>query len=240
MMESARTLVIHLIVFISSGLFVKIIHVFMTRYIEKTRFSSMIPHRKAYVVKNITKSIILAFITLPAVWIGFQLLFNHWNNMVIISLGTVYAVGDIIALFSMFNKLPLSTKLHHITVLALETASVLCTDYRTFTVMRGFVVYALLSCPTFLVNLCLAMRHLMEKGDARLVLLMRIALVNYTICLTINWIYQIYFLHKLGTLTRIVYILVVTSLVNDDIVLVKFLWNRGEPRKNLLFSLSVE
>ena len=239
MMEGARSLVIQLLVLISSGIFVKTVSVIMSHYIEKTRFSSMVKHRKRYVIKNLTKSIVLAFITLPAIWIGIQLLFDHWNSTVIISIGSVYAVGDIMALFSMFDRLPLSTKLHHFTVALIETISIF-TDYSNFSIMRGIVVYAIMSCPTFLVNLCLALRYMMDRGDARLVLLMRLALVNYSVCLSINWIYQICFLFKLTTFTGIFYLLVLSSLINDDIILLKFLWNYGEPKKNLHVSLSLQ
>ena len=75
------------------------------------------PGRQQYVVKNLAKAGALMFLSPPALWVIHRIVvFNEWEAPLIRCMGAMYAASDLVALWRMFDKLPTTTKCHHLCV----------------------------------------------------------------------------------------------------------------------------
>jgi hypothetical protein len=182
--------------------------------------------RKFYISKNIGKSIILFILSC----IGYNTVynaikFNIWDNNNIHIIGTIYASHDILSLFIAFWKLPLTTRLHHISVLFLAYKN-LYTDYTQPTIWRGMVIYAYLSALSYYVNTFLGLRFLLPKY--KIWFLAKISFILYLILCIFNWSYQLLVLYNNIT-SPIIEIIIFCSLIGlivyDDIILLNYLYN---------------
>ena len=182
--------------------------------------------RLNYISKNISKSLILIYICIYGYSKVFDALYhNIWDNEFIYNLGILYSSHDILSLFNYYNILSSTTKLHHFSVLILSIAN-LNIDYTKNTIWRGLVAYAFYSALAFYVNTFLGSRFLINRK--RTYIISKAAYFVYLLSCFINWLYQIYYFYNFYTINyyhTLIYTFLASMLVNDDIILLKFLYD---------------
>ena len=108
---------------------------------------------------------------------------------------------------------------------------------RTLHARRALVVYAVFSTFAYLVNLLLATRFLPVSPALSLVL-SSLALAIYASCLAVNWGWQLRFLGRLVSAGPSplhaaaigVYCLLISLVVRDDVVLVRWLYKNAQSK----------
>ena len=206
-----------------------------------TRFSAITPpHKKWYVVANLSKAFFLAVITINTrFWVGiYNGFFNDYFQMTELKRTVMmYIATDLVALY-MVPKLPLSTIFHHVvtTVIAIMASSInlSVSGWDGFLgVFKMAVIYGMFSCIPFLVNAYLALRVVYPR--ARLLsVLVHLALWTYVCCCVLNWSAHASWLIQLVASLKIsifpiLYLLPVAVVINDDLTLIKWLVRRSSP-----------
>ncbi len=205
------------------------------------QFASITPsHKKWYVVANLTKAFYLAVLAFSnRYWIGaFRGFFYDTFQMTELKrCGIIYITADTVALF-MVSKLPRSTQLHHIAtnILCLLIAG---TNMSTkgwnglLGVSKMSLLYGIFSSVSFPVNAYLALRVVYSKSR-RLPALVKLSLWTYLACCAGNWTVHVLWLAGLAynlhfSFYTALYLVPVALMVNDDIVLIKWLVKKGSP-----------
>lgn len=189
--------------------------------------------KKAYVVKNISKSIFLCYITLDLVKLLLTILYykKTLDNDSVKQVASFYVSNDIIALLLVPN-ISKTTKRHHYTTTFLLFVNY-CIDYTRLDLLSSkigllLIGYTTLSAFSFPVNLFLGSRFIIESKQTKYIL-NKIAYYNYKLSLIINWLTQLSYiiysswLNYNHILTFIVYTCIMLPIINDDIVLISWL-----------------
>jgi hypothetical protein len=192
------------------------------------------PHKRMYVVANIFKSFMLGIMVLsPRWWTGNAHAFAHDDFLAVPMKRTVmlYVATDVVALY-LVEKLPLTTKIHHYaaTVLAVIVCAIDCTEQGFgggLGVAKMIIVYGNFSTLAFLVNAFLALR-VVHPDHPLTWWLSLVALFSYIACCAGNWGIHAWWLIHCFTTGRLgvpsaLYGLLLTSVINDDIVLINWL-----------------
>jgi len=192
-----------------------------------TSYNAIPDDKKFYVLSNLVKSgVLLAYSPICIKLLYLTLAHGEWSTPRIRNMGVLYAIPDFVSLL-LVKRMSMSTKVHHVCVVLFMLVN-LFVEYEQESVGRALVVYAIFSTFAYLVNLLLASRFL--AISARLSLAMSaLALVVYGACLGINWTWQLAFLGRLWmrdhtSLPLYVYMALISMVVYDDIVLIKWLW----------------
>ena len=199
---------------------------------QSTSYARIPDDKKFYVLSNLIKSAVLTAYTPQAAYLLYQsIALDEWSTPRIRSLGVLYAIPDFVSLF-LVQRMALTTKAHHICVVIFMVIN-LYNDYAHENVCRALVVYAVFSTFAYLVNLLLASRFLPVKPRMSLAM-SAVALVVYTSCLAINWMWQVGFVaslharkwadgdaHAVGAIYA--YLAAISMVVYDDVVLTKWL-----------------
>ena len=200
--------------------------IYLSLYIafkNKPEFINLNFNKKLYVIKNISKSIGLSLLILYGYKKFDNSFYNDiWDSYSYHRIGFMYASCDILSLL-IVRKLPLSTKIHHITVLIFSFINS-GIDYQIDTYWRGLIVYTMFSCFSYLVNAYLGIRMIYKNEITKLTC--KIALYVYLYGCIINWLYQLFIIYKwLLRLSPgiILYSGMIGMVVYDDIILIKFL-----------------
>ena len=160
----------------------------------------------AYILKNVMKSVYLAFLSV----LGLLVIFPPYNNNLIKVFASLYVSNDFMGLFMV--KLNWSTVFHHIvsTVFLLYTWTV---DFNTNETAQNILVYTWLSSINFGVNLYLGLRKL--DNVEYLKYMVRDL---YVITFIINVTYQVM------NASNPYYWLMLIFIILDDIYLIKWLY----------------
>ena len=138
----------------------------------------------------------------------------------------------------MIPKLPKSTIIHHVTsALAAFLSFATNYDVKGFTGLSGFskmiTTYGALSSMSGLVNAYLALR-VVYRNSNKMKILCYLSLMTYIFVCGINWTFQLSWL--IGVLKAldysvfsIMYIGTLAFIINDDIVLIKWLLKQSSP-----------
>ena len=199
---------------------------------QSTSYARIPDDKKFYVLSNLIKSAVLTAYTPQAAYLLYQAIhLDEWSTPRIRSLGVLYAIPDFVSLF-LVQRMALTTKAHHVCVVIFMVIN-LYNDYAHENVCRALVVYAVFSTFAYLVNLLLASRFLPVKPRMSLAM-SAVALVVYTSCLAINWMWQVGFVaslharkwadgdaHEVGAIYA--YLAAISMVVYDDVVLTKWL-----------------
>ena len=206
------------------------------------QFRAITPeHKKWYVVANMSKAFFLLCMTFSTrFWIGAYKCFveDDCQMTELKRCMMIYVATDTVALF-MVPKLPTSTALHHIFT-TLMSFVVCGTNLKIkggagvlgFCKMGAF--YGLLSTVAFTVNAYLALRVVYPRANwVRMI--SRISLVTYVLLCAVNW--SVHLLWFLGywalerdfSLYTFLYMAMISFLINDDIILIKWLIRQGSP-----------
>jgi len=200
--------------------------------------------KKFYVLSNVIKSgVLLSYCPLAALTLYMCIVHGSWSNQRIWALGILYAIPDFVSML-LVSRMANSTKLHHICVVIFAAIN-LVSDYTCDSVMRALVIYAIFSTFAYLVNLLLASRFIAVSTQLACVMSVA-ALVIYSTCLAINWSWQLYYLNRLWNtqpefkerLTLVLYLLVMSIVVYDDVVLVKWLQKNARRVLNIRSKLA--
>ena len=212
---------------------------------EKTdhRFASINPsHKKWYVVANMSKSFFLGCMCLSSrYWIGtYHAYFNGIfaaSSINIKRCGMLYISTDVVALF-MVPKLPFSTVMHHIVtallIIMVAGVNIGMDGYSGLLgVCKMAVLYGIFSTMAFLVNAYLALRVVYSKASW-LHILVKLSLWPYIFCCVCNWtVHLVWVVNLIATMevsvVNFLYLLAISAMVNDDIVLIKWLMKRSSP-----------
>ena len=181
--------------------------------------------RLNYISKNIGKSLILIYICA----FGYRkvldaLFYGIWDNEFIYQLGILYSSHDILSLFKYYHILSNTTKLHHLSVLILSYAN-LNNDYTKPTIWKGLIAYAFFSALAFYVNTFLGIRFLIRRSNT--IIISKIAFLVYLTSCVFNWCFQIYYFYSYFNINishTLIYLFLSSMLINDDIILLKFLY----------------
>mgnify|MGYP004071817127 CR=1 FL=1 len=148
--------------------------------------------RQAYIIKNVAKALVLMFLTPPALWIINRIVFyKTWESALIKCMGAMYAASDIVAVVKMYDKLPLTTKIHHSCVVVFSLMNALVIDYNSSDLIwRHTAILAACSTPTYGVNAYLAIRCIDEISVHEKKRLANVALSIYSFFITLSAIWQ--------------------------------------------------
>ena len=209
-------------------------------YIDPS-FSSITPvHKKWYVVGNMSKALFLGILVFNSFYKTFlhQICIDKFPDQLGMKRYTVtYLATDVVVLY-MIPKLPKSTIIHHVTsILACFLSFATNYDVKGFTGLLGFskmiVAYGALSSMSGLVNAYLALR-VVYRNSNKMKILCYLSLMTYIFVCGINWTFQLSWL--IGVLKAldysvfsIMYIGVLAFIINDDIVLIKWLLKQSSP-----------
>jgi hypothetical protein len=205
-------------------------HLFFKILSYNKQFNTLKEDRQYYVVKNIIKSINLLGISLCTFETMHKAMINQpIDNFFIKTIATIYVTNDIVAL-AVVPNLPKSTKIHHSTttlLLFFNYISDYSTIYEPSNVEKLIIVYALFSCYSFSVNFYLGVRLLNDESTKFESFIKNIrysSFVIYLLSCSLNWSYQIFTLlsNPIG-ISQIIYVMVMSLVVYDDLVLLSWL-----------------
>ena len=207
-----------------------ILHLCLINSIE---YNQLTYNKKCYVLKNVTKSIILFIITFYSIdHILIPAYNGEWNNKEVHMFSSAYLSNDLVGLL-LVPKLPFSTKMHHIITTSLLFYSYTI-DFTENNVGRWMFLYTIMSTFTFLVNTYLGIRHIRTKKQSnlnRFIDYTRVAAFYiYLIACVINWIIHIILVTEKiynfdMSLPYIMYVLLLIPIINDDLILMSWLHN---------------
>ncbi len=204
------------------------------------RFASIAPpHKKWYVVANMTKTFYLAVLTFShRYWIGAfnALVHDAFQRTELKRCGIIYITADTVALY-MVSKLPRSTILHHI---ATNSLCLLIAGTNMSTkgwdgilgVSKMSLLYGLFGSVAFSVNAYLGLRVVYPNSQKLIPWLVKLSLWTYVATCAGNW--SIHLLWFVGLVYNLefsiyaaLYLVAIAAMVNDDIVLIKWLVRKG-------------
>lgn len=198
------------------------------------------PHKKWYVVANLSKALLLATMACShRYWLGTYkfYFYDQFQVLEIKRCGVVYVATDAVALF-MVPKLPRSTVLHHMsTIFLVSVVTAMNLELDGWDGLLGIskmsVLYAVFSTVAYSVNAYLAFRVVYPKAFW-LNYLVKISLWTYLLCCAMNWsIHAIWLANLLKSFQisvfNLLYIAVLATIVHDDIVLIKWLTSKSSP-----------
>lgn len=190
-------------------------------------------HRKLYIIKNIIKSLFLAYLSITSYYLISDMYYDTWNKWRLNKFASLYVANDIMGLL-LIPKLPFSTKIHHLTTTLFLLYSYTL-DFTEDNVGRLLVILCIFSSYSFMVNLYLGLRFL--KDDRATLLNFTIEKIRfwsyyiYKVCCFFNWTIQsLIILNKAYynnlTLSYLIYPWFLILIINDDLVLMNWLKNK--------------
>lgn len=177
--------------------------------------------RRDYVVKNLAKACTLALLTPVAVASARDVLVaDQWHAPTFRVFGAVYASHDIAGLLRMWDKLPNSTRAHHLSVVLMSTLSAVAIDYENpQSLWRGAGMLGCVSCWTFPVNMYVALRLVGNYDTLR-----KLCLCVYAPTVLLSFLWQLQHVWFVGLCWSMpLYATLVGLVIYDDLVLLRFL-----------------
>ena len=206
------------------------------------QFGAIAPsHKQWYVVANMSKAFFLFCLTFSSrFWIGSHKchMYDECQLTELKRCMMIYVATDTVALF-MVPKLPTSTVLHHIFT-TLMSFVVCSTNIKVKggASLLGFCkmgsLYGMMSSVAFMVNAYLALRVVYPRASwVRLI--SKISLATYLLVCAVNW--SVHLMWVLGywkldfhfNVYSVLYMVMISTLVHDDVVLIRWLIRQGSP-----------
>ncbi len=192
--------------------------------------------RKSYITKNLIKTVAMFYILINFILIMYSKgLHKFLDNQIIRNYGAIYVGNDIGGLI-MVKNLPKSTKFHHIMSFCLYCV-VSYVDIEQNDIVRMISIYTIFSFIPYSVNGFLALRffHKKESNNQNQLIINKFVNLNrvsakyiYLTTCIMNWLIHLrYFILKMYFnkfyTYHFFYILVLIPIINDDIILLKWL-----------------
>ena len=202
-------------------------------FINSKEYNLLTYNKKCYVLKNVTKSIILFIMTFYSIEkIILPGMKGEWDNTDVHTFSSAYVSNDLIGLL-IVPKLPFSTKMHHLITGSLLFYSYTI-DFTENNVGRWMFIYTVMSTITFLVNTYLGLRHIRTEKESnlnRIIDNIRVmAFYIYLVACLINWTIHIFLISEKiynleYTIPYIMYSILLIPIINDDLILMRWLYN---------------
>lgn len=189
--------------------------------------------RQIYMVKNIVKSILLAYMSIYSTIDFITFVKNDYFDKTIVNYyASLYVANDLLALLLVPN-LPKTTEIHHkiTSFLLLYTLNVDFNDIQN--VGKLLFIYTILSSYTFLVNMYLGIRFLENESSQihinTIIEYNRIsAYYIYLVCCCINWsihisIYMNRLYNHIFNIHYFIYGILLFFIIKDDLILMSWL-----------------
>lgn len=199
------------------------------------------PHKKWYVAANISKAFYLALMSFSIKFgrgVYNCIYLDVYPRLAVKRSGHLYIATDLVALF-LVPKLPNSTILHHVTTTALMLlVSCINLELKGWTGLLGVskmcLFYGMCSSYSYLVNAFLALRVFYPISWKSMVVFCKLSLWIYLACCAVNWSVHLFWLGSLIlnwelSVPVLLYTVPIASMVNDDIRLIKWLYNMNSP-----------
>jgi len=208
---------------IGTFVFYNVLYFILDKYVKS--FREINPeHKKMYVVKNFTKSAMLANLCclIPNhIWGVFS---GNCDLYFMKQCAIHYVINDIVGLL-VVKKLPTTTKIHHITTTIFAFLTLLKTN-NTIDIITLIEVYAMFSALAFCVNFYLGFRvfpsNVLIKKNLSL-----LSFIVYVGTCCFNWIVQVFLVYQLFFISIwqvCIYIVFFFSVARDDVILMKWLY----------------
>lgn len=182
-------------------------------------------HKKMYVIKNLTKSLMLANLAMMIPANIYNIITDKSDLMFMKQCAMHYVINDIIGLL-IVRKLPRTTIIHHLTTTTFAFLTQL-KQTNELDIITLIEIYAMFSAMAFCVNFYLGMRILPLNIHIKKILSITSLIVYSSTCL-VNWIIQFYFVYKLFFIypTQVLlYIFFFMAVARDDVILMTWLKN---------------
>lgn len=230
------------------GLFIASIFVIIAICVAKSvwhyldpQFRSIIPaHKQWYVVANLCKAFILGCMVLSSRYWNYvyrSYALDQMEMLYVKRCAILYVSTDVVALL-LVPKLPRSTIMHHVSTTILIVGSFALNleieGYRGFIgVGKMLILYGVFSTIPYLVNAYLALRVVYPEANW-LGIIVKLSVWSYILCCACNWTTHLLWLFSLIlnmelSVINVLYLAGISMLVNDDIVLIKWLMKRSSP-----------
>lgn len=174
--------------------------------------------RRLYVLKNVIKSCVLCVLVL----LSFVYL-QEWDTSTIRCFAALYVSNDLMALLCCRHELSWSTICHHVVSVCFMLVA-FETDFEVSNTAQMLFFYTYASAWTFPVNLYLGLRCVQPRVRY-LNALLGVCRWWYPFVCVLNWLYQLYRFD--WSLSCVVYASLLTFIVYDDIVLVRWLYKQN-------------
>ena len=185
------------------------------------RYGSLNTEKQVYVIKNILKAIYLALICGASLYYVIpSILYGVWDNTTLQTFASIYVSNDIVGLYRV-TKLHRSTRLHHMTA-AIFLMAAWTADFQHSTTAKMLAVYTIFSAMSFLVNMYLGLRFLMDEKDDDMSTLKEAARNSYIMCCILNWACQCYMAYGNEESAMWAYLTGLVFIIWDDIILLKW------------------
>ena len=231
-------------IFIPSVMIVYRLYYILYHYILifNNNYGSLSKERQYYIIFNMAKSSMLAFLTY-LIFLGYNnniisLTKIDWSNQLLFkNITGLYAITDLVPLFVNRKKMMTSTIIHHICVI-IAFVGVLNSNLEDIGISNAIILYGLYSSMAFFVNFFLGVRFLI-KNNSYINYIKKITFINYIIACTCNWslqsIYLVFYIKKMiilylqntfyiqNYLYLVLYISFLYFWISDDIILMRFL-----------------
>lgn len=206
---------------------------FMNKY--NTNFFNINPeHKKMYVIKNYVKSFYLACLCCQLSYF-IDLIYGKYDLMFVKRCGVYYIMNDIVGLL-LVDKLPLTTKIHHLTTTICGFA-IMLKENNNIDILTLIVIYAIFSSLAFSVNFYLGYR-IYSNNILFKRYLSNISFWTYLLSCIVNWIIQflisINIIFDIPIFYSIFYFCFLYSVGRDDIILMQWLYNDHSNFKKLM------
>ena len=180
-------------------------------------------NRQLYVLKNLIKSASLFYLTIFKLkFVKHMVLSKPLNDNEINIYCTNYVVNDFLGLILCYKYLPRNTKFHHIATMLLYIY-LIRVGFNESLIARLSLTYGAFSSISFMVNFYLGIRFVIKNPNT-LNNIRLASIVSYIITITLNLTSHTYIIlsnpFHYGVL---LYLTVLIPIVNDDIVLMKWL-----------------
>jgi len=211
--------------FLFSCVSVRCVYILIDRFLKQTsrKYASLPIYRQMYIQKNFTKSIVLAILTLYALFaVIWPIVYeNIWDTYTIHRLGSIYVSNDFTGLICV-DRLPQTTKVHHIITTILVFCS-LSIDFQSSGIGQAMLVYTLASASAYMVNFHLAVRWLCPRHSLKWLRYMA-GLIYVTTCM-LSWSWHFWWIYSVSSINiyHVMYFLLLGWIVRDDIILMQWL-----------------
>lgn len=183
--------------------------------------------KKIYIISNIIKSLLLCYLCITYNDIIYTIFYTEQlDNLIYKKITISYAVTDFCSLLIVKN-MKISTILHHI-IVVLFSFIIMYTTIKPNSIFHSIIIYGLYSSLSYLVNLYLGLRFIINKKIQYI--LCTTSLIIYSIVCIFNWKYQLEFIFNnifIHFYNIIIYCIVLAFLVNDDLILLQFLFKNS-------------
>lgn len=204
------------------------IHTLLNRYSNWYRLKFT---RKDYFLSNLLKSVMLMILTILFCVQRDVIYYRDWihNKKLLINATAAYVITDAFSLMILPRKMKWSTMLHHICVV-ISYIRIYQFNFESDGIEVAIIFYGMFSSFAFTVNLYLSLRCVCPESKS-IRQIATISFYNYCIVCVLNWTWQLVYIVKLTLagydyLILIIYIAMFISWVNDDIVLLRFLFHK--------------